>query len=129
MIRTYRKLGVDLQKLVHEDMKSNFNLYPKTWGLSKPDTNIDYRRMPNLMVFFSKFRQEKPMTENAEDYLPGDIVCWRLANGMTHIGMVVNEKSSDGKRFKIVHNIGDGQVLEDVLFDYEIIGHYGFDEF
>lgn len=129
VIRTYRKLGVDLQRLVHEDMKANFDLYPKTWGLSKPDTNIDHRCVPNLMVYFSRFGKEKPMTDVAEDYLPGDIVCWRLANGMTHIGMVVNEKSNDGKRFKIVHNIGSGQVLEDVLFDYEIIGHYGFDEF
>lgn len=129
VIRTYRKLGVDLQKLVHEDMKANFNLYPKTWGLSKPDTNIDHRRVPNLMVYFSRFGKEKPMTENAEDYAPGDIVCWRLANGMTHIGMVVDKKSDDGKRFKIVHNIGGGQVLEDVLFAYEVIGHYGFEEF
>ncbi|SMC70995.1 DUF1287 domain-containing protein [Moheibacter sediminis] len=129
VIRTYRKLGVDLQQLVHEDMKANFNLYPKTWGLSKPDTNIDHRRVPNLMVYFSRFGQEKPMTDYADDYLPGDIVCWRLINGMTHIGMVVDKKSKDGKRFKIVHNIGGGQVLEDVLFHYEIIGHYGFEEF
>lgn len=129
VIRTYRKLGVDLQKLVHEDMKANFDLYPKTWGLSKPDTNIDHRRVPNLMVYFSRFGEEKSMTQNAEDYLPGDIVCWRLANGMTHIGMVVDKKSRDGKRFKIVHNIAGGQVLEDVLFHYEIIGHYSFEEF
>lgn len=129
VIRTYRKLGLDLQQLVHEDMKANFDMYPKTWGLSKPDTNIDHRRVPNLMVYFSRFGKEKSMTENAEDYLPGDIICWRLANGMTHIGMVVNEKSEDEKRFQIVHNIGGGQVLEDVLFDYEIIGHYGFEEF
>lgn len=129
VIRTYRKLGVDLQKLVHEDMKSNFDLYPKTWGLSKPDTNIDHRRVPNLMVYFSRFGTEKPLSENAEDYRPGDIVCWRLANGMTHIGIVVNKKSRDGKRHKIVHNIGSGQVLEDVLFDYKVIGHYGFEKF
>ncbi len=120
---------MDLQKEVHEDMKANFGLYPKIWGLSKPDTNIDHRRVPNLMVYFSRFGMEKPMTKNAEDYLPGDIVCWRLANGMTHIGMVVDKKSRDAQRHQIVHNIGGGQVLEDVLFDFEIIGHYGFENF
>ena len=129
VIRTYRNLGVDLQKLVHEDMKTNFRLYPKTWGLSKPDTNIDHRRVPNLMVYFSRFGTEKSISENAEDYRPGEIVCWRLANGMTHIGMVVDKKSRDGKHYKIVHNIGAGQVLEDVLFEYEIIGHYSFEKF
>lgn len=129
VIRAYRKLGVDLQQLVHEDMKANFDLYPKTWGLSKPDTNIDHRRVPNLMVYFSRFGKEKPMTDLVEDYLPGDIVCWRLANGMTHIGIVVDKKSKDRKRFKIVHNIGSGQVLEDVLFNYEIIGHYYYQNF
>lgn len=129
VIRTYRKLGVDLQKLVHEDMKANFDLYPKTWGLTKPDTNIDHRRVPNLMVYFSRFGKEKPISTHPENYLPGDIVCWRLANGMTHIGVVVDKKSRDGKRFQIVHNIGGGQVLEDVLFAYEVIGHYGFENF
>ncbi|MFV0304305.1 MAG: DUF1287 domain-containing protein [Moheibacter sp.] len=124
VIRTYRKLGIDLQKEVHEDMKRNFSLYPKIWGLTKTDTNIDHRRVPNLMFFFSRFGEEKSMEIVAEDYLPGDIVCWRLSNGMTHIGVVVDRKSSDNERFKIVHNIGGGQVLEDVLFNYKIIGHY-----
>lgn len=128
IIRTYRKLGVDLQKEVHEDMKANFNLYSKTWGLSKPDTNIDHRRVPNLMVYFSRFGKEKTITENEEDYLPGDIVCWRLTNGMTHIGIVVDRKAKNGKRFKIVHNIGNGQIPEDVLFSYDVIGHYSFEE-
>ena len=124
VIRTYRKLGIDLQKEVHEDMKTNFSIYPKTWGLTKTDTNIDHRRVPNLMVFFSRFGKEKTMSQSAEDYEPGDIVCWRLNNGMTHIGIVVGKKSKDGKRYQIVHNIGSGQIMEDVLFDFEIIGHY-----
>lgn len=123
VIRTYREVGIDLQKEVHKDMKANFGLYPKIWGLTKTDTNIDHRRVPNLMVFFSRFGTEKPINQNPEDYLPGDVVCWKLSNGMTHIGVIVDEKSTDGKRYKIVHNIGGGQVLEDVLFDYEIIGH------
>ncbi|GAA0725634.1 DUF1287 domain-containing protein [Aquimarina litoralis] len=124
VIRAYRKLGIDLQKEVHEDMKSNFSIYPKNWGLSKTDKNIDHRRVPNLMRFFSRFGTVKSISNKSEDYLPGDIVCWSLGGGLTHIGLVVDKKSSDQKRYLIVHNIGDGQVLADCLFDYTIIGHY-----
>jgi len=126
VIRAYRKLGIDLQKEVHLDMKSNFDKYPKNWGLKKPDTNIDHRRVPNLMVFFSRFGTKKPITQNADDYQPGDIVCWNLGGSITHIGIVVNKKSVVGNRFMVVHNIGGGQVLEDCLFNYTIIGHYNY---
>lgn len=126
VIRAYRKLGVDLQKEVHEDMEANFSQYPKNWGLSRPDKNIDHRRVPNLMTFFSRFGTVKKMSSNPEDYIPGDIVCWRLDNGMTHIGIVVDKKSRDGKRYQVVHNIGAGQVLEDCLFSFKIIGHYQY---
>lgn len=126
VIRAYRKLNIDLQKEVHEDMKTNFNKYPKNWGLTKTDKNIDHRRVPNLMVFFSRFGEVKTNSKNAEEYLPGDIVCWNLGGGTTHIGLVVNKKSSDGDRNLIVHNIGSGQVLADCLFDYKIIGHYRY---
>lgn len=128
IIRAYRKLGIDLQKEVHEDIKANFNLYPQIWGLTKPDKNIDHRRVPNLMVFFTRHGQVKDITNNSEDYIPGDIVCWDLAKGITHIGFVVNKKSSDGKRPKIVHNIGGGQVLADCLFDFKITGHYRYEK-
>lgn len=126
VIRAYRKLGVDLQKEVHEDMKHNFHLYPKNWGLKRPDTNIDHRRVPNLMTFFSRKGTVKVKSKNSKDYISGDIVCWRLSNGLTHIGIVVDVKSFDGNRNKIVHNIGSGQVLEDCLFDFKIIGHYRY---
>ncbi|MES2138403.1 MAG: DUF1287 domain-containing protein [Bacteroidota bacterium] len=126
VIRAYRKLGIDLQKEVHEDMKANFQKYPKTWGLKQPDKNIDHRRVPNLMVFFTRYGQVKPITDKAEDYLPGNIVCWNLGGAVTHIGLVVNKKSADGKRNLIVHNIGGGQVLADCLFEYKIIGHYTY---
>ncbi|MBL7834752.1 MAG: DUF1287 domain-containing protein [Cyclobacteriaceae bacterium] len=126
VIRAYRKLGIDLQKGVHEDMKANFGLYPKNWGLKTTDKNIDHRRVPNLMKFFSRFGTEKPITTNAGDYAPGDIVAWNLTGSVTHIGIVVNKKSPDGKRYMIVHNIGFGQVMEDVLFEYKIIGHYSY---
>lgn len=124
VIRTYRKMGIDLQKEIHEDMLKNFEKYPKNWGLKKPDSNIDHRRVPNLMVFFSRFGTVKENSIKAEDYLPGDLVCWNLGGNITHIGLVVNQKSLDPKRYMIVHNIGGGQVLADCLFDFKIIGHY-----
>lgn len=126
IIRAYRKLGIDLQKEVHEDMVVNFSKYPKIWNLSRPDKNIDHRRVPNLMVFFARKGIVKPVTNHASDYLPGDIVCWNLGGEITHIGLVVNRKSQDGKRNLIVHNIGGGQVMADCLFEYKIIGHYQY---
>jgi len=119
LIRAYRKLGIDLQKEVHEDMLANFHLYPKTWGLTKPDPNIDHRRVPNLMVFFSRFGDILPITTNPFDYKPGDIVAWDLGSGLTHIGIVIDKNL-------IVHNIGNGQEISDCLFSYRIIGHYKY---
>lgn len=126
IIRAYRKVDIDLQKMVHEDMKANFSKYPQNWGLKGTDKNIDHRRVPNLMRFFKRQGAEQPITKNASDYLPGDVVSWRLSNGLTHIGIVVDKKSRDGKRNMMVHNIGAGQVLEDCLFRFEIIGHYRY---
>ena len=126
VIRTFRAIGLDLQKEVHEDMVANFELYPQRWGHNKPDSNIDHRRVPNLMTYFKRQGAEIHITENGKDYLPGDIVSWSLGGGLTHIGVVVNKKSNDNKRFMIVHNIGGGQVLEDCLFNYTITGHYRF---
>lgn len=126
VIRTYRKLGIDLQKEVHEDMKAHFNEYPKKWGLKRPDKNIDHRRVPNLMVFFSRHGTVKEMSNDAKDYSPGDIVCWDLGGGITHIGIVSKRKYSQSNRYLIIHNIGAGQVLEDCLFRFKIIGHYSY---
>ncbi len=124
VVRAYRKLGIDLQKEVHEDMQSNFGKYPKNWGMSQPDKNIDHRRVPNLMTFFSRHGAVKDLLQDPKTYLPGDIVCWNLGGGITHIGIVSNRKSTDGQRHLMVHNIGAGQVLEDCLFSYKVIGHY-----
>jgi len=128
VIRAYRKIGIDLQKNVHEDMKVNFGAYPKIWGLKATDKNIDHRRVPNLMTYFKRKGAEKPISDKAKDYFPGDIVCWNLGGAITHIGIVVDKKSTDGKRNLIVHNIGGGQVLADCLFDYKIIGHYRYEK-
>lgn len=126
VIRAYRKLGIDLQKEVHEDMAANFSKYPRTWGMKETDKNIDHRRVPNLMTFFSRHQAAKTISANGSDYLPGDLVCWNLGGAITHIGIVSARKSNDGQKYLIVHNIGGGQVLEDCLFNYRIIGHYRY---
>ena len=128
VIRSYRELGVDLQKLVHEDIRRNFSKYParRIWGQKKPDTNIDHRRVPNLGVFFTRHGQKLPVTQNPRDYLPGDIVTWRLTSGVPHIGIVVNKYTNDGKQPLVVHNISAGPQLEDILFSYKITGHYRY---
>ena len=126
VIRAYRKLGIDLQKEVHEDMRQNFDKYPKNWDSINTDKNIDHRRVPNLMTFFTRHGTVLENSTIPEDYSAGDIVCWNLGGSVTHIGIVVKEKSTDGSRNLVVHNIGSGQVMEDCLFDFKIIGHYRY---
>lgn len=126
IIRAYRKLAIDLQQEVHEDMVKNFSSYPKIWGLSKTDKNIDHRRVPNLMTFFGQYGMVKKKTLNPDDYQAGDIVAWDLGGGTTHIGIIIDQKSSNGKRPLVVHNIGNGQEISDCLFSYKIIGHYAY---
>ena len=127
VIRSYRKLGIDLQQLVHEDMRKNFSKYPKNWGAKRPDNNIDHRRVPNLQKYFSRFGKELPKSKKASDYLPGDLVAWDLNNrGLWHIGIVVEKPGDPGSRW-IVHNIGSGPVLEKHLFEWKIVGHYRFE--
>jgi len=126
IIRAYRAVGIDLQKEVHEDMHQNFPLYPKKWGLKTTDRNIDHRRVPNLMVFFTRHGKEINISKKSEDYLPGDVVVWELDAGTLHIGMVSSQKTTDGARPMIVHNIGAGQVLEDILFNFKIVNHYRY---
>lgn len=128
VVRAYRKLGIDLQKEVHVDMKANFDKYPAKWGLKRPDPNIDHRRVPNLMTFFSRHGTVLPITRRAGDYAPGDIVCWDLGGGVMHIGIVSAKKAALTDRYLIIHNIGAGQVLEDCLFQFRIIGHYRYGE-
>jgi len=126
VIRAYRKLGIDLQKEVHEDMQANFARYPQNWGLKHTDKNIDHRRVPNLMTFFERHGTALRVTDIATDYRPGDIVTWNLGGSITHIGLVVNRRSADNTRCLIVHNIGGGQVVEDCLFKFAITGHYRY---
>ena len=126
VIRTYRNaFGFDLQKAVHEDMKTNFTVYPKIWGLKRPDKNIDHRRVPNLEKFFKRQGASVAMTKNAEDYLPGDIVSWRLGGRLAHIGIVSDKKTADGTPL-IIHNIGQGPVEDNILWVDKMTGHFRF---
>jgi len=126
IIRSYRRLGVDLQKEVHEDMVQNFGVYPRSWRwlLSRTDPNIDHRRVPNLMVFFARKGESLSLSGRADDYTPGDLVTWDLGGGVPHIGVVVDQKSATSGRYMIVHNIGQGPRMEDVLFNWKVTGHY-----
>ncbi|MCS4307535.1 uncharacterized protein YijF (DUF1287 family) [Rheinheimera pacifica] len=128
VIRSYRALDIDLQQLVHEDMRDNFTLYPskRIWGLTRPDSNIDHRRVPNLQAFFSRHGESLAVSQQGSHYQPGDLVTWMLPGNLPHIGIVVDKTSTDGQRPLIVHNIGAGPVLADMLFDYSITGHYRF---
>lgn len=126
LIRAYRSLGIDLQEQVHRDMQANFDRYPALWGLSRPDPNIDHRRVPNLEVFFQRHGEVLPLSQQGSDYQPGDIVSWRLPNGRPHIGILVDRYSPDSDRPWVVHNIGWGPQMEDVLFDYEVVGHFRY---
>jgi uncharacterized protein YijF (DUF1287 family) len=127
IVRAFRKgAGVDLQKEVHEDMSRNFSAYPRKWGLTKTDANIDHRRVANLMTYFE--RKGKALAINAKptDYLPGDVVAWELSDGLLHIGIVTNILSETTTCHQIVHNIGGGAKVEDALFSWKIIGHYRY---
>jgi uncharacterized protein len=138
VIRALRQAGVDLQQAVHEDMRANFGQYPTDWGLAGPDPNIDHRRVPNLMTFFQRRGKALPPSQNPQDYQPGDLVAWDLGGGNSHIGLVTNLKGrspqgslykvspSQAFPYKIVHNIGAGTRLENVLFNWKIIGHYRY---
>jgi uncharacterized protein len=125
VIRAFRSINIDLQKEVHEDMRKNFTVYPRNWGLNAPDTNIDHRRVPNLMTWLKRQGKAKPVTQNGQNYQPGDIVTWDLGGGQQHIGLVTNIRANS-ERLMIVHNVGSGAKVEDVLFKWKPIGHYRY---
>lgn len=120
VVRAFREIGIDLQVEVHQEMRGNFRSYPQLWGLRGPNRNIDHRRVPNLMTFFR--RKGKSVALTAE-YRPGDVVAWKLSNGLHHIGVVSNYRSRTGKPM-VVHNIGRGAQVDDVLDRFPKIGHY-----
>ncbi len=123
VIRSYRAVGIDLQREVHEDMRVAFASYPRSWGLRRPDPNIDHRRVPNLRTFFRRRGAELPVTA---EYRPGDLVTWKLPGNLPHIGLVIDRRSADGTRPLIVHNVGAGPRVDDALLSYSITGHYRY---
>ena len=120
IIRALRLQGVDLQKLIHEDMKKNFAVYPKKWGLKSTDRNIDHRRVPNIMTYFNRQGYEV----KDKNYKAWDIVTWDLGKGLVHIGIISNQKSLVNSTPLVIHNIGSGTQENNILFDYKITGHY-----
>ena len=125
IVRAFRAQGVDLQQALHEDMRRNFGAYPSKWGLKNPDTNIDHRRVYNLMRFFERQGKSLPITQNPADYQPGDVVAWDLGKGQAHIGLVTHYVTPDGRPL-MGHNIAYGTNIEDALFFWPIIGHYRY---
>jgi uncharacterized protein YijF (DUF1287 family) len=126
VIRAYRVVGVDLQQKVHEDMTASFKEYPQIWGLGRPDPNIDHRRVPNLQTFFERQGVALPRSSDPSDYRSGDLVTWMLPGNLPHIGIVTKRRSDEGRRPLIVHNIGAGPEVEDMLFEFPITGHYRY---
>ena len=126
IVRAFRKSGIDLHKDLHEDLKDNFSLYPTRWGLKGTDANIDHRRVPNLQIYFSRKGKSLSTEGSSETFLPGDIITWDLGGGADHVGMVVNVWYRPAQRYLIVHNIGAGTRMEDVLFAWKITGHYRY---
>jgi uncharacterized protein YijF (DUF1287 family) len=126
VIRAYRRLGIDLQQKVHEDMRSAFSAYPRLWGMRAPDTNIDHRRVPNLQAFFRRRGAARRTSSDPSVYAAGDLVTWMLPGNLPHIGIVSDQRSADGARPLIVHNIGRGPEVEDMLFEYSITGVYRY---
>lgn len=127
VIRAYRDgLNVDLQRLVHEDMAANFGSYPKLWNLTITDRNIDHRRVPNLETFFKRKHAALRLSSDPRDYAAGDLVTMRLPGNLPHIGIVTHHKDDDTARPMVVHNIGGGAQLQDVLFAFTLTGHFRF---
>jgi len=126
VIRSYRGVGIDLQERVHRDMKAHFSAYPKRWGLRRPDSNIDHRRVPNLMTFFTRAGARRSISRLPNAYRPGDLVVWDLGRGIQHIGVVSTHRSKKTGNPLIVHNIGSGPQENDILFSYKIIGHFRY---
>jgi len=126
IVRAYRAVGVDLQVRVHEDMSAAFAAYPRAWGLARPDSNIDHRRVPNLQTYFRRRGAARPVSTDASDYAAGDLVTWMLPGNVPHIGLVTDQRSPDGQRPMMAHNIGRGPEIEDMLFAFPVTGHYRY---
>ncbi len=126
LVRALRTgLAMDLQKLVHEDMRGHFAAYPKTWKLSRPDRNIDHRRVPNLRTYLKRRGFELPLPGKDEfsAFRAGDIVTCTVPPNLPHVMVVSDRKSASGRPL-VIHNIGAGTREEDALASFPLTGHY-----
>jgi len=126
IIRAFRAVGIDLQKEIHRDMQRHFRQYPRKWGLKSPDTNIDHRRVPNMVKYFERkgYKVSISQKNDFENYLPGDLVVWRIRDSLTHIGIVSDQKVAGTSRYYIIHNPFQGVEISDWLIEFKIINHF-----
>ena len=126
IIRAFRAVGIDLQKDIHRDMKRHFRQYPKKWGLRSTDTNIDHRRVPNMVKYFERkgYKISTSQKNDFENYQPGDLVVWRISGDFTHIGIVSDQKVAGTSRYYIIHNPFQGVEISDWLIEFKIINHF-----
>lgn len=126
IVRAYRDaFAVDLQSLVHADMKAAFAAYPKIWGLRRPDRNIDHRRVPNLQAFLARKGARATPPNDPGGWRPGDIFTAMIGGRLPHIGIVSDRRGRSGNPL-IIHNIGAGAREEDALFAHKLTGRYRF---
>jgi uncharacterized protein len=123
VIRALRQQSVDLQELIHNDMQLDFFAYPNLWNLSTADTNIDHRRVPNILTYMERNNRTLTVTKAPEDYHPGDIVTWDFGPGKQHIGIISDRINKTNNTPYIIHNIGRGTEESDILFQFPITGH------
>jgi hypothetical protein len=127
IIRAYRDaFGMDLQRLVHEDMVANFSAYPQQWDMKGPDANIDHRRVPNLQAFLTRHGARLVVGERSDDFAPGDLITQMLPGNLPHIALVTDRPNTDHSRPLMVHNIGRGAELADTLFAFTITGQFRY---
>ena len=127
VVRAYRvAFGFDLQQRLNADMRAHGSVYPRRWGLTRPDPNIDHRRVPNLQTFFTRLGAERPRPATEAEWQPGDLVTLMVPVGRPHIGIISATPNAGGTRLMLVHNIGRGTQVEDVLDQFPVTGRYRF---
>jgi len=121
--RAFENAGYNLKEMIDEDIKNHTDEYPRVGG--RPDPNIDFRRVPNLKVFFERYAISLTLDPyEIDQWQPGDIVTF----GNKHIGIISDRRNKNGVPY-LIHNGGQPMREEDVLTRYrpEISGHFRFD--
>jgi hypothetical protein len=119
VVRAYRDaFAFDLQSAVHDDMGAAFSAYPQIWGLTRPDRNIDHRRVPNLETYLRRHGTELAVPDTLADWQAGDLYTMRLNGRLPHIGIVSNKVTPMGHNY-VIHNIGAGTAEDDILGQFD----------